>query len=423
MTTAQTPMMLPRRLHPYILGIAFLSTYYVALLGPILPTLAEPLGGGALAIGLLFSSYSLAQFLTAPVLGALGDRFGRRVVLIISITGAILGFSIFTVGVVSGAGLWLLFVGWIIAGASDCWVATAFSYIADRTEPEDRTRLFSYLIAAIGAAFIVGPATSGLFSAAGPATPLFVLLGLLVAALLWGYLAMPESLPSSRRATGLRASRMNPLSQIREILQFPQLRLLLLSYLLFWPSVIALTASLPSLLADRGAWSPAQISSVLFIFGALVVVVQLGVIPLLVRRFRELSIAMTGTSLAVVAFALFAVFPSTEAAPLIYVGIVLFGLGQPLVQTCLTGAMSKSMAADIQGRVQGSVAATMALAQVIGPAAAGWLYGAVSPSAPYWATSILLVTAMAFMFMAVPQLKRLGRQSHAVTPEPSRSSA
>jgi MFS transporter, DHA1 family, tetracycline resistance protein len=100
-----------RRLHPFVLGVAFLSTYYVALLGPILPAVAGPLGGDALAIGLLFSTYSLAQFLTAPVLGAIGDRFGRRVVLICSLLGAVIGFAIFTVGAVTQAGLWLLFLG------------------------------------------------------------------------------------------------------------------------------------------------------------------------------------------------------------------------------------------------------------------------------------------------------------------------
>jgi hypothetical protein len=121
MTNRSVPVTL-RRLHPFVLVIAFLSTYYVALLGPILPAIAGPLGGDALAIGLLFSTYSLAQFLTAPVMGALGDRYGRRMVLVLSLVGALIGFSIFTVGAATGAGLWALFLGWIIVGACDCWI-------------------------------------------------------------------------------------------------------------------------------------------------------------------------------------------------------------------------------------------------------------------------------------------------------------
>ena len=409
----------PRRLHPFILSIAFLSTYYVALLGPILPAVAGPLGGDALAIGLLFSSYSFAQFLSAPVLGALADRFGRRVILVSSIIGVIVGFSIFTFGAASGAGLWLLFVGWIIVGACDCWIATAFSYLADTTEPVVRTRFFAFLTAAIGSAFVVGPATSALFSATSPITPLFILIGLLAVALIWGFFSMPESLPPALRASRLPVAKLNPLSQIREILQFPQLRLLLLSYFLFWPGVIALSSNLPTLLTDRAAWSTEQISSVLVIFGVLVVVVQLGIIPLLVRRFDEIKVAIAGAALAVVAYVLFALFPTTAAAPLIYVGVILFGLGQPLVQTCLTGAMSKSMGAHMQGRVQGSIAATMALAQVVGPFLFGWLYQEITPSTPYWTTSVQIVIAIALMSVAIPQLKRLRQQSRARSVEPA----
>ena len=413
MPSALTPKTL-RRLHPFVLGIAFLSTYYVALLGPILPAIAGPLGGDALAIGLLFSTYSLAQFLTAPVLGAVGDRYGRRVVLVTSLIGAILGFTIFTVGAAIGAGLWVLFVGWIIVGACDCWIATAYSYVADTTEPAVRTRFFAFLTAAIGSAFIVGPATSGLFSATSPITPLFVLLALLLVALVWGYFSMPESLPPSQRASTLHAANMNPLSQLRDILRFPQLRLLLLSYFLFWPGVIALSSNLPTLLTDLAAWNTERIASLLVIYGALVVAVQLGVIPQLVRRFQEIHLAIVGASLSVAAFVLIALFPGTGSALLVYSGVVLFGLGQPLVQTCLIGAMSKSMDAHIQGRVQGAIAATMALAQVVGPLVVGWLYQAAGPAIPYWTMAIQIVVAMALMVVAVPRLKRLSAQQEAI---------
>jgi DHA1 family tetracycline resistance protein-like MFS transporter len=391
-------------LHPFVLAIAFLSTYYVALLGPILPAIAGPLGGDAFAIGLLFSTYSLAQFITAPVLGALGDRYGRRTVLMISIVGALTGFSIFTVGAATGAGLWVLFVGWIIVGACDCWIATAFSYVADTTRPGSRTRFFAFLTAAIGSAFIVGPSTSALFSSTSPITPLFVLLALLATALVWGFFSMPESLPRERRVASLQIVALNPLSQLRDILRFPQLRLMLLSYFLFWPSVIALSSNLPTLMADRAAWDTGRIASLLIIYGALVVLVQLGVIPVLARRFRPIHLAITGAAAAVVAFALLAAFTVTAVTPLVYLGVVLFGLGQPLVQTSLTASMSESMDAQIQGRVQGAVAATMALAQVVGPLVIGWLYQAAGPVVAYATIATQIVAAIALMLLAIPRL-------------------
>jgi MFS transporter, DHA1 family, tetracycline resistance protein len=107
---------------------------------------------------------------------------------------------------------------------------------------------------------------------------------------------------------------------------------------------------------------------------------------------------------------LIGLLPITGALPLLYGGIVVYSMGQPLVQTCLTGAMSKSMGADLQGRVQGVIAAVMALAQVMATAWAGWLYEAVSPSAPYWAATVQAFAAVALMLIAIPKLKRLNRK-------------
>ncbi len=397
---------LPRRLPLFILFAAFLSTFYIGLIGPILPALVEQYGGNAFTIGLLFSSYSFAQFLSAPSLGAISDRYGRRVVMLVSLCGAVLGFSMFAVG---GA-LWVLFVGWMIVGVSDCWISTAFSYVADTTKPSDRTRYFAFLTAAIASGFIVGPATSGFFSRSSPATPLYVLIAVLVFATIWGYFSMPESLLPAQRSAELPLSHLNPLTQTRDILKFPQLRLLLLSYLLFWMIVLLPSSSVPSLLSDQLNWTPEQISPLLITFGIIVVLMQLIVLPLLLRRFQEIHLAIVGGLLAGFGFFLIGLLPITGALPLLYGGIVVYSMGQPLVQTCLTGAMSKSMGADLQGRVQGVIAAVMALAQVMATAWAGWLYEAVSPSAPYWAATVQAFAAVALMLIAIPKLKRLNRK-------------
>jgi MFS transporter, DHA1 family, tetracycline resistance protein len=215
----------------------------------------------------LFSSYFFAQFLSAPSLGAISDRYGRRVVMLVSLCGAILGFSMFAVG---GA-LWVLFVGWMIVGVSDCWISTAFSYVADTTKPSERTRYFAFLTAAIASGFIVGPATSGFVSRISPVAPLYVLIAVLVFATVWGYFSMPESLLPAQRSAELPLSHLNPLTQTHDILQFPQLRLLLLSYLLFWMIVLLPSSSVPSLLSDQLNWTPEQISPLLITFGIIVV--------------------------------------------------------------------------------------------------------------------------------------------------------
>jgi MFS transporter, DHA1 family, tetracycline resistance protein len=228
-----------------------------------------------------------------------------------------------------------------------------FTHNFKRVEPVgNRTRYFAFLTAAIGSGFIVGPATSGFVSRISPVAPLYVLIGLLVFAVIWGYFSMPESLPPAKRSTELPLSQLNPLTQTRDILQFPQLRLLLLSYLLFWSIVILPSSNLPSLVADRLNWTPEQISPLLVVsFGVTVVLMQLIVLPLLLRRFQEIHLAIVGGSIAGFGFFLIGLFPITGTVQLLYAGMAIYSLGQPLVQTCLTGAMSKSMGADVQGRV------------------------------------------------------------------------
>ncbi|MGL5942052.1 MAG: MFS transporter [Waterburya sp.] len=405
----------PRRLHPFILVAAFLSTFGIGLMSPILPALAERYDGNALIIGLLFSSYSFAQFLSAPILGAISDRYGRRIVMLVSLWVAAFGFSIFAIG---GA-LWILLVGWMVVGLADCWVGTAFSYVADTTKSNVRTRYFAFLSAAMGLGFIIGPATSGYFSRMSPTAPLYVLIALIVLAVIWGYFSMPESLPTDQRATSLKFSQLNPITQLRDIFQFPQLRLLLLSFFLFWTIVIVPSANLPTLLTDRFNWTPEQISPLFVIFGVVDVSVQLVFLPLLLRRFQEINLAILGGLIAGLAFLLLGLFPIIGSLQLLYGAMVVFSVGQPLVQTCLTGAMSKSMNADIQGRVQGSIAAVMAIAQVLGPLWAGWLYQAASPSTPYWMGSIQALVAVSIMLMALPKLQRLNRKNREMNTEPN----
>jgi DHA1 family tetracycline resistance protein-like MFS transporter len=136
----------------------------------------------------------------------------------------------------------------------------------------------------------------------------------------------------------------------------------------------------------------------------LVVVVQLGVIPLMVRRVSEIHMAIAGAVLSILAFGGLALFTVTQTTAVVYAAVVLFGLGQPMVQTGLTSTMSMTMGADIQGRVQGAIAATMALAQVVGPLLIGWLYQAAGPAVPYVVVALQITVSIALLLAALPRL-------------------
>src|SRR5258708_3106541 len=145
----------------FILFTAFLNLAGVGILNPIVPFIVGKYvarADGAFVVSLLFTSYSLCQFLAVPTLGALSDRFGRRPVMLISLLGSAAGYLIFGLG---GA-LWVLFLGRIIDGLTGGNIATIYAYGADITEPKDRTHFFGLLGAAAGMGFVMGPALAAL---------------------------------------------------------------------------------------------------------------------------------------------------------------------------------------------------------------------------------------------------------------------
>ena len=137
---------------------------------PILGRYAERFGASGFEVGLLFTCYSLAQLVCAPLLGRLSDRIGRKPVIVLSLVGTALG------SVLTGAAgsLWLLFVGRIVDGASGASLSVAQAAVGDITTPEQRPKLVGMMGAAFGVGFVVGPAIGGLAALGGPHVPFYV---------------------------------------------------------------------------------------------------------------------------------------------------------------------------------------------------------------------------------------------------------
>jgi DHA1 family tetracycline resistance protein-like MFS transporter len=89
----------------------------------------------------------------------------------------------------------------------------------------------------------------------------------------------------------------------------------------------------------------------------------------------------------------------------LYTAVVVNGIGQPFSESSLNGLISKNVAPEIQGQVQGSVRATFALGRIVGPLWASWLYRAVSPATPYWVCVAQMLIAGLAVFLAMPKLR------------------
>ena len=182
-----------------ILVTAFLDLLAMGIVMPVLPTLVEELTGSVVDagfwIGVIGSLWAVAQFIAAPIVGALSDRFGRRPVILVSAGGLALDWVVMALAPT----LWWLIVGRLIGGVTSASVSAVFAYMADVTRPEERTRAFGLIGAVVSAGMVGGPALGGLLGQFGPRVPFWVAAALSALAWLYGLFVLKESLPSEGR--------------------------------------------------------------------------------------------------------------------------------------------------------------------------------------------------------------------------------
>ena len=190
----------PRAALAFIFAIVLLDVIALGIVIPVLPKLIESMLGGntpraAEIFGLFSTAWALMQFVFSPVLGALSDRFGRRPVLLISMTGHGLDYILMALA----PSLAWLFVGRVISGITAASFSTAYAYIADVTEPDKRAAAFGMVGAAFGVGFVLGPALGGILGSFDPRLPFWVAAAFSLANAAYGYFVLPESLSAEKR--------------------------------------------------------------------------------------------------------------------------------------------------------------------------------------------------------------------------------
>ena len=338
-------------------------TVFIDLIGfgivmPVLPIYAERFGAGPVVVGLLLASFSFFQFLAAPILGRLSDRYGRRPVLFLSLLGTAAGFLLLGLA----GSLWVLFMGRIIDGISGGNISTAQAYIADVTTPENRARALGMVGAAFGLGFIIGPVIGGVLSAYGYAVPFLFAAGLALANALLLYFRLPETVKAGGRArrgeTGWRL--------LGATAADPGLRLVLVIYFMSSAAFAALTATLTLYTKHATEFRyDATYNGYLFAFiGLVAAVVQGGLLGRLVKRCGE-SVLVAGGLLTLAASLVLLPFASTAGALLVAAGLVAVGNG--LATPSLTALASRRTSAAHQGSILGTTQSLNSLARVVGP--------------------------------------------------------
>ena len=401
-----------------ILFTVFLDLLGIGLIFPIGPFYASTFGASAFDVGLLFTLFSVAQFLTIPILGALSDRYGRRPVLLIGIAGEVVGYLLFG----AATSLILLYVSRVVAGASSGNIGAAQAYIADISTPRERTRSFGLLGAAVSVGFLFGPAMGGFLGQYDLRLPAFAAAALVVvnwiSALVW----LPESLPADRRSRASLARGLNPFGVLITLLRRPLLRGPLAVTFLCNFAFSGYLASFALFTSARFDWGPQQVAVVLVIQSIMSIVIQTLGVPRLSESMPDTTILLLGIGANLLGFLVIAAAP--DPVFLYVLSAPLQAIGSALWRPSLSSLITKLVSGREQGLANGGSQASSALATIIGPMGAGVLFERTGAASPFLAGTALFALAAVTIAVAVrlqPGLRRSPRELASAGSRPLRS--
>jgi DHA1 family tetracycline resistance protein-like MFS transporter len=332
---------------------------------PVLPRLAQRLLGGDLAAaarwsGFLEVAWAIPQFLAAPLLGMLSDRFGRRPVIVLSLFG-VAGELVLNALAPN--------LGWLLAGRILCGLtcgaqAAATAYVADIVPFEARTRAYGWMNAAIWTGIVVGPAAGGALAAIDIRAPFWAAAGVALVCGLYGWLVLPESLPKHRRAP-LRWRSANPWGSARLLWERPGLRGLAVALLLIWLAFQGESNMMVVYSAFRYGWTPLTFGVFATVLAVANIAVQGGLAGRVADRLGERTTVLVGLGIQAVSMAAMGLSPTAA----LFTAAALIGVGGLIVGPALQALATAKVGPDEQGRLQGAIGSISSLTSIVAPIA------------------------------------------------------
>lgn len=327
------------------------------------------------AVGMLMATYAAMQFIFAPILGSLSDRFGRRPVILISLLGSGIDYIV----AAFAPNLAILFITRAINGISGANMTACSAYIADITPPEKRAASYGIIGAAFGLGFVLGPLLGGLLGDPGVHLPLigpgnirypYIAAGVLTLInWLYGFLVIPESLPPERRRA-FSWDKANPLGALRWLRGHSVVTTLAASLFLLNIAQFGLHSTWVLAMSYRFHWSPEDVGWSMFVVGITAAVVQGGLARRIIPAIGERASLLGGILIGTLAFFLYGVATQGWMIYAIIAAASIGGIAGPAAQ----GIASKAVPPTEQGLLQGALASLNSIAMVIGPLMAAGVF-------------------------------------------------
>ncbi|HVN32784.1 MAG TPA: MFS transporter [Thermoanaerobaculaceae bacterium] len=376
-------MRAPRRALTTLFLIAFADLVGFGIVIPLLPLYAEHYHPAPWVFGLLMAAYSAMQFFSSPILGRLSDRVGRRPVLLVSLTGSVVGFVMFAL---ADSLIWL-FASRLLAGIAGGNIATAQAVIADTTKPEDRARGMGLIGAAFGLGFIAGPALAGVLAPISPAAPGWGAATCSAVAFAMTLLYLPETRPVGPPA------RMTPAYGVARIAfawRHPELAPLMLIGFAVVTGFAAFEVTFAQYLHERLALPHSGVSFLFVYIGVLAAIVQGVLVGRATRWLGERRLVIGGLAVGAVGLLLLA---SAHRLGVVLAVLPALSLGIGMVMPSLSALVSRGVSADQQGLALGAFQGIASLARVAGPFTAEVALGSWGVAAPQVGAAVLAAAA------------------------------
>lgn len=386
-------------------------TIFIDLIGfgiviPLLTFYAEEFHATPLDIGLLVASYSLMQFIFAPILGSLSDKYGRRPILFLSIIGSGIGYLMMGF---AGA-LWMIYAGRILGGITGGNLSTAQAYIADVTTRENRAKGMGLFGMAFGLGFILGPALAGILSKFGHEVPFLFAAGLSFANAILLYLVLPES----RKFNETPPEKKNRFAELFEAFKDSRFTIITTEYFLLVTAFSMMTTAFAYYTMTKFGYDVAQTGYLLGYVGLIAVIMQGGLFGRLAKKFGEAKLVIFGCFMLVLSFVVVP-FVSKDSGGLValLIGTACFSLGNSMASPSMTSLASKNATEFEQGKVLGIMQSAASLARVIGPLLCGVLLNNAMNQVDdstllrtFWtASALMIVTLLVAIYYLAKQRK------------------
>ncbi|HMJ71263.1 MAG TPA: TCR/Tet family MFS transporter [Cyclobacteriaceae bacterium] len=389
-----------------ILITLFIDTMGIGIIIPVVPKLLKEMTGGgttayaALIGGFLAATYSVMQFACGPIFGGLSDRYGRRPILLASL----FGFGIDYTVTAFAPSLGWLFLARCIAGVLGASFTTGAAYISDISTPENRAQNFGLIGVAFGLGFILGPVIGGLASAYGESVgidgtrmPFFVAAGFSLLNWAYAFFFMPESLkPEHRRKFEWR--RANPVGTFKSLFKVELIKQLFIALTFVYLAAHAVQSNWSFFTDEQLGWGPKEIGFSLGVVGVVFAIVQGGLIRVIIPKLGQSRSVYVGLGLYALGLLLYAFATQNWMMYAFTVVYCMGGIAGPALQ----GIMASSVAPNAQGELQGGFTSMMSLTSIFGPVLMNSVLFSyfTSSSAPVYFPGIAMLVGALFCVVA-----------------------